>query len=743
MVSKSDAGQPGTLAVNAPGVSRADPESTYEVLSPHTSMPQHDVFRFGNFELLPESGELRKAGVKIRLQGKPLQVLKALIERPGKVVTREELRECLWTADTFVDFESGLNTAANRLRNALGDSAERPIYIETLPRIGYRFIAPVTRVRFAAAAAHAAEAEITAPSMQSALKLASAEVRPRVKEQPQQQPEGSEEPSRWVWIAAAMLAMLGVAGIAVWRYIVISKRAAADNATFQRVTLQSGNITGARFTPDGKRIIYSAAWGDEASHLFATEGLGPAARDLGYGEARLESVSPSGSLTFWSRPSPASNMILSEVNAIGGEVHTLGRTYWAADYGPNGALCFVKREESGASIEFPPGHEIYRTSGWISNARVSPHGNEVAFISHPLPSDDAGDVMVAGTDGKSKVLSPGWGSAVGLSWNAAGDEVWFTAARSGTSHELMATDRFGHTRRIARTAGSYELEDATHAGAVLVVHNTERLAMTLADLRGGTVKNVSRFDWSRPVAMSGDAANILFDESGEGGGRRYAVYLYSLNSAGFTRLGDGRAMDLSADGEWALTQDVDDGSKLTLISTKTRKAATVSGRGLIYHWARFLPGNREILVSGSFAGKPAAVYRQTLPDGTPALIDTLPDFSRPVIDRTGTELVSWVNDKLVLIHLDTGKVDPIHVSERVSPVAVLGPRQILVRTPDRGHLNLDILDSSTGKLRSYRRITDPGAVNEMVPVSISSDFRVAVYMHPSTQSELFVVKGWS
>ena len=73
-------------------------------------------------------GSLRKAGVKIRLQGKPLQVLKALINRPGGVVTRDELREKLWSADTFVDFESGLNTAANRLRNALGDSAESPIY---------------------------------------------------------------------------------------------------------------------------------------------------------------------------------------------------------------------------------------------------------------------------------------------------------------------------------------------------------------------------------------------------------------------------------------------------------------------------------------------------------------------------------------------------------------------------------------------------------------------------------------
>src|SRR5438552_14735378 len=102
------------------------------------------VVRFGAFELYLETGELRKHGVRVKLQGKPFHILSALIENPGHVVTREELRSRLWLADTFVDFESGLNTAVNRLRVALGDSAENPIYIETLARLGYRFIAPVT-----------------------------------------------------------------------------------------------------------------------------------------------------------------------------------------------------------------------------------------------------------------------------------------------------------------------------------------------------------------------------------------------------------------------------------------------------------------------------------------------------------------------------------------------------------------------------------------------------------------------
>ena len=719
-----------------------DTESEYEILLPLTPMPQNDVFRFGNFELLPESGELRKAGVKIRLQGKPLQVLKALINRPGGVVTRDELREKLWSADTFVDFESGLNTAANRLRNALGDSAESPIYIETLPRIGYRFIAPVTRVRYAAAGSQTADSGLRPLAIESGGRIAA--IAPPIAVEVAKQPvKELPRQRRWLWITAPVIVILAAATFAAIRYGLRPAPVFTDSATFQKVTLQSGYVSAARFSPDGKRIIYSAAWGDDPERLYVTDGLGPNARDLGYGEAVLQSISPSGSLTFWSRATPDSFLTLGEANVLGGEAHTLGRDLRAVDYGPNGALCFVTHKASGASIEFPPGHVIYRTAGMITYARVSPDGKAVAFIQHPVPSDDAGDIMVVGADGKARVLSGGWGSAVGLSWNATGAEVWFTAARYGTSHEVMATDLNGQTRRIARTAGSFQLEDATHAGSVLVIRNTERVSMTVADLKTGTIKSVSRFDWTRPVAMSGDGSSILFDESGEGGGRRYAVFLYRTGTGEFSRLGEGRAMDLSPDGAWALSQDVDDASKLSLISTKTKAVTRVSGNGLTYHWVKFLPGNREILASGNYPGTPAAVYRQSLPNGTPTRLASLPDFSWPRIDKSGTEAVAFLNDRVVLVHLDTNKVDTLpKVAQRISPVAVLGPTEILVRTPDRGHLSLAVLEPATGKLRPHKKVADPSAGSGLFPVSISDDLRVAVYTHLATLSELFVVKGW-
>ena len=105
--------------------------------------PTHQTVRFGVFELDLRAGELYKRGLKVRLQEKPQQVLAILLEKPGEVVTREELRQRLWPPDTFVDFDHSLGTAINKLREALDDSAEHPRYIETLPRHGYRFIAAV------------------------------------------------------------------------------------------------------------------------------------------------------------------------------------------------------------------------------------------------------------------------------------------------------------------------------------------------------------------------------------------------------------------------------------------------------------------------------------------------------------------------------------------------------------------------------------------------------------------------
>src|SRR6202790_5113351 len=113
---------------------------------PMESLPPNSVVRFGTYEVSLQSGEVRKSGLRIRVQQQPIKLLEVLLERPGEVVTREELRSRVWPDESFGDFDQALNIAVGKLRSALGDSAENPRFIETLPKRGYRFIADVSLV---------------------------------------------------------------------------------------------------------------------------------------------------------------------------------------------------------------------------------------------------------------------------------------------------------------------------------------------------------------------------------------------------------------------------------------------------------------------------------------------------------------------------------------------------------------------------------------------------------------------
>ena len=173
--------------------------------------PGHRVFRFGSYDVDLEQGTLSKGGIRIRLQGQPFQVLALLVERAGEVITREEIRQKLWSQDTFVEFDDGLNVAVRKLRGALGDSADNPRFVETVPRRGYRFLAPVTSSawpptpsdRHVGVEAQTATASLPAADSQTVT----------------QKPIQESRPGRRLWYlasAAALLLVIVVAGT-LWR----------------------------------------------------------------------------------------------------------------------------------------------------------------------------------------------------------------------------------------------------------------------------------------------------------------------------------------------------------------------------------------------------------------------------------------------------------------------------------------------------------------------------------------------
>src|SRR5216683_4414834 len=402
------------------------------------------ILRFGVFEFDVRTGELRKHGVKLRLQGKPLQVLQALVERPGELVTRDELRRRLWPADVFVDFESGLNTAANRLRITLGDSAESPRYIETLARTGYRFVAPVEEV----------------PSPLPAVSTAPIE-------------PVSHGPSLAVVLLSAALVVMTIGTVLALR------RSTHPGFQFRPVTFRRGQIWAARFAPDGRGILYTANWDNGPRRLFLTNPVSPESRPLGFDDLRLVAVSRTGDLALLSFNGTMNitGGTLSRVPVNGGAPLPVERNVMSADWSPDGRLAIVRAIDGVNQLEFPAGSVVHKTSGWISGVRVSPRGDRIAFIEHPVRHDNRGTVKLVDASHAVRSLSEEWAEAGGIAWHASRDEIWFTASRDDTSKSLWAITPSGKVRPVAHIAGVMTLRDIAPDGSALVSRDTRRLEM--------------------------------------------------------------------------------------------------------------------------------------------------------------------------------------------------------------------------------------------------------------------------
>src|SRR5262249_54031804 len=151
---------------------------------------------------------------------------------------------------------------------------------------------------------------------------------------------------------------------------------------------------------------------------------------------------------------------LARVPMNGGAPLPLDRGVFAADWAPDGTrMAVIRFGIRPGALEYPRGKTIYESAGWLSDVRVSPSGSEVAFIDHPLRGDDAGNISVVDTKGAKRILSADWASADGLAWSPSGNEVWFTAARTGLTRALYAVSLSGKLRPIAAFPGTLMLCD--------------------------------------------------------------------------------------------------------------------------------------------------------------------------------------------------------------------------------------------------------------------------------------------
>ena len=199
------------------------------------SLQPNSVVRFGTFEVSLQSGEVRKAGLRIRVQQQPMKLLEILLEHPGEVVTREELRSRVWPSENFGDFDQALNIAIGKLRSALGDSAESPRFIETLPKRGYRFIADVSVVDADAGPRRQEPVGAELPALDPGQKIQAAGLAVA--------PKRRRWPTRWVG-ALALVIIIIVIGLSILSVWLLRSRAPAPTGIRSIAVLPLENLSG-------------------------------------------------------------------------------------------------------------------------------------------------------------------------------------------------------------------------------------------------------------------------------------------------------------------------------------------------------------------------------------------------------------------------------------------------------------------------------------------------------------------
>ena len=500
---------------------------------------RHTCVQFGIYEVDLDEGELRKAGIRIKVQQQPFKVLRALLEHPGQLVTREQLHDRVWPGASFGDFDQAVNVAVAKLRIALGDSADNPRFIETVPRRGYRFIAPV----HSEDGAHSILSPASVNGDELRLPVLSA-VRPR----------SSIGKRATLGLAIA----IGIIAVAVAAMLF---RPTQTPYVFHRISYGKGAVRSARFGPDGRSIIYGAAWNGKPVQLFWAQAQSPESRQYPLPDADILDVSPEGELAILINRRAGVGWIsrgtLATMPIAGGAPRELLENVQDADWDYAGKnLAIVHWAGRHCNLEFPIGTVLYGVIGgrWLSDVRVSPRGDSLAFLEHPLEGDDAGVVEVIDLAGHKKVMTRFWSSVRGVVWDPSGDSLWFSASEAqGDRESPRAVYRLalsGGLQRVVSESSDLTLHDVSRERGLLLSRDVERYEI-LANVSGVT-RDLSWLDFSRADDLSADGRSVLLTVEGEAAGKNYEVYLRTTDGSPPVKLGEGYGSAISPDGHSVL-----------------------------------------------------------------------------------------------------------------------------------------------------------------------------------------------
>ena len=541
---------------------------------------------------------------------------------------------------------------------------------------------------------------------------------------------------RWLWLAPAAAIAAGLA----WSSLFSTGHVARprDGApTVRQLTFDRASIFAARFAPDGQSVVVSRSPSAGPPEIASINLSRPRIRPIGVGNAQLLSVSRTGELAVAVHPTfawfDAGRGTLARVPIVGGAPREIALDVEYADWAPDGEhLAVARYSRERSRLEFPVGTVVYESSGFISHPRVSPSGDRVAFIDHPLSLDSAGEVVVVDRKGQVEHWGRRFTDALGLAWWPDGREVLVTASEAGEPAALLSV-RNGGARVLYRGTGELLLDDVAPDGRVLL---TERIWRQEVEVTQGSPEAapVEHLDWAALNGVSDDGRAILWGESGVGVGGRAEVLLHRAGEAAPVELGPGRPMALSPDGRQVLVWREGPPGALWLVPTGPGDARQVTVPGVVQIDSAcfFADGHRFALVGREDPVSPNRLYLFDARDRTvkPISPPGLPRFALGLRVSPDQRWVSAIDPEGLLTAYPVGGGEPVHAKSLGPghPPAGWLANGTLLSYDRKVPSQVQSFDLATGRTALFRKVEprEIEGVMRIVRVQITPDGRTTV-----------------